>query len=404
MIKLIERLTFKKVTIGILVIILFWLGYNVLIDYLKYQETKKDGNICKEYYSKFPNGWFTEQVKIIEIKTSNDIVLARAFLSEYPESKYLKEVSDFGENLWEIEIARYDSLVTNNDNYDPEAVNFFRTLLDYMKQNNQSTIYFYLNGSVEVKNWEDYTEEVKSYLNYAYSTAEGITYGREVDGNILNITSNYSEGNIITYEEILNQSINDSFEQILSDNFIQIKTIDEQQSEILTDVLLISINYTIKNQRDEWLEGIDAPYLWTYETTDFSTNRAIFEAYIIGVEISFDFTFKLPDEATEFKFESTSNAFDDIENISDISDGYAKMTQQSFENYANEILTKFGLNDTSKLDEWSELVYSYAIYLLYDEEKSISQVSDTLISYGYSQEDANLIIENITTYYNSLAQ
>ena len=400
----------KKKIIGVIVVIICWLTYSFLSDYLKYKAAVKDPEMCIEYYAKFPNGWFTEQVKIIEIKTFNDIVLARSFLTEYPESKYVKEVSDFSGKLWDIEIARYDSLVTNNDNYDIEAVSFFRNLLNYMKQNNESTIYFHLNGSVDVKNWEDYTEEVRTYLNYAYSNHEGIAYGREVDGNILEITSNYSEGSIKNYEEILNQSINDSFEEILSDNFIQIITIDEKQREILTNVPLISINYTIKNQQDEWLGDIDAPYLWIYETTNFSTNEGIFEAYVIGVEINFDFTCKIPGDDSayapdeEFKFESKSNALDDITNMSGISDGYAKMTEQSFENYAREIVTKFGLNYTSDADEWMQMVYSYATYLLYDAQQSSAQVIDSLILYGFSLEQANLIIEDIKTYDNSSTQ
>ena len=58
-------------------------------------------------------------------------------------------------------------------------------------------------------------------------------------GNIANITSNYSEGDIEGYEEIIIASIDSSFENILSNNFIIIESVNQISNTASNELSLI---------------------------------------------------------------------------------------------------------------------------------------------------------------------
>ena len=74
--------TKKQKGYSILLIFVLLVSYfSFFDDYFKYLEVKKNGtsDACKSYYSEFPNGYFTEDVKVIEIQDLRDIVLVRDF-------------------------------------------------------------------------------------------------------------------------------------------------------------------------------------------------------------------------------------------------------------------------------------------------------------------------------------
>ena len=146
-------LTKKQKQYGVLFVFVLIVSYfSFFDDYFKYLEVKKNGtsDACKSYYSKFPNGYFTEEVKVIEIQDVRDIVLVREFFNDYPNSEY-STVELINLEIWNDEIRRYDSIVASNYNFDQDAVDFFRELLHYMRDENKSTIYVDLSGLVYLK-------------------------------------------------------------------------------------------------------------------------------------------------------------------------------------------------------------------------------------------------------------
>ena len=92
----------------------------------------------------------------------------------------------------------------NNSSFDEAAVGFFRNMLYYMRDQKKSIIYLDLNGSVNLKNFNDYNIVVKEDLDRVYM----YDYGRAVTGNIENLTTSYSEGDITDYENIILESNN----------------------------------------------------------------------------------------------------------------------------------------------------------------------------------------------------
>lgn len=323
-------LTKKQKHFSVLLIFVLLVSYfSFFDDYFKYLEVKKHGtsDACKSYYSEFPSGYFTEDVKVIEIQDLRDIVLVREFFNDYPNSEY-STVELINLEIWNDEIRRYDSIVESNDRFDQDAVGFFRELLIYMRDNNYSEIFVNLKGTVMVNNFADYSKNIRKVIDDMSEYLDG----RITTGNIANITSNYDDGDINHYEEIIIQSILNSFESLLSDNFISLSTYNDYNSSISD--LVIEIDYIIENE-EEVYEGNLYPAIWTY-TIDKN-----FESYIIGVSMKFDFSFQLP--KSDYSFSLQTNALDNISDIQNISDGYREMTEQNFQNFSDGILKRFGI-------------------------------------------------------------
>ena len=335
-------LTKKQKQYSILFIFVLLVSYfSFFDDYFKYLEVKKNGtsDACKSYYSEFPNGYFTEDVKVIEIEDLRDIVLVRDFIYDYPNSKHSSVVELINLEIWNDEIRRYDSIVASNYSFDKDAVEFFRTLLHYMRDENKSTIYIDLSGLIDLKDFEDYSEEIKNYLDQLTLYSDN----RKASDNIANITSNYSEGDIEDYEEIIIESIDSSFENILSNNFITIESVN-QISNTDSNELLINIGYTIKNQHMGEYGYPETPNIWEY----YDMPDENFRSYLIGVSIEFEFDFSIPNSIKQYTFRYDANPLSNVENIRSLEDGYREMTKQNFEDFSNTISNKFGIYTTAQ--------------------------------------------------------
>ena len=323
----------------LLVFIAFILSYTFFFaDYFKYLEVKseKSETACKEYYHDYPNGHYTEEVKVLEIETTKDINLIRHFIKNYPHSESYSIVEKINNDLWEIEIARYDSIVNTNSEFDPEAINFFRKLLFYMRDENVDEIGIKLNANVKVKDFKEYDSEVIQGTD--------IIYDKKVSDNITEIKKHYKQGNINSYERIIGQSVESSFENILSTSFIKV-TSDKSKNLLLN----ININYYIDNQEDD-IEGVKYPHIWTY-----SEEEKIL-SYIIGVSINFDLNMTIPETNYSYSFSQETNALDNIKNINSLEEGYSKMTEQNFRNFATIISSKFGINKKITICDCNDLL------------------------------------------------
>ena len=328
-------LTKNQMRYSIYIILVLLISYfSFFDDYFEYLNVKKYGTseACRSYYSRFPDGYFTEEVKVIEIKDDRDIVLVREFFKNYPNSEYSSDIELINLEIWNNEIKRYDSITQSNNRFDENAVIFFKELLTYMRDNKRSEIFIKLNGNVNVKDFESYPNEIKDAMDLMHEYLGD----RPVTGHIVNITSNYDPGAIEHYEEIIHQSILNSFENLLSDNFISVGTFDDSNNE--KNDLIISIEYEIENQETtlSWMDGI-YPEIWEYVVAEK------FESYLIGISIKFNFLFELTN--SEYAFSLQTNALDNISNIQNISEGYRRMTEQNFQNFADGILVRFGIEN-----------------------------------------------------------
>lgn len=315
----------------------FFVFYKVYLgDYLQYREvvSSKSISAVNKYYRNFENGWYIEEVKVEEVKITRDIVKVRNFLVDYPESEYYYDIEEFRLILWNQEINYFNEVILDDlGNYDLNAVNFFRDLLFFMRDNNKAVIKLSLKGDVNVLDFSDYPQEVTSLIDLAYEFETGIP----VTDNIVSLSETYSKGNLVAYETEIASSIENCFGNILSDNFITVNRSSFLGQFASNDDLVIEVRYKIKNQLIEGLgfEG-DYPEVWTYTVDD------IFDSYILGIDVNFVFDFKIPNGEV-YNFSYNSNPESSIENIENIRDGYQIMTKQNFLNFASIIDSKFNV-------------------------------------------------------------
>ena len=137
-----------------------------LNDYFEYRQVKTDRTTesCNSYYLQFPSGYFTEDVRAIFIEVTRDIEMVRRFFRDYPNSEYLPLVSLINLELWNEEINNYELSVIDNSNLDKDAINFFKSVLIFMRNSGKSTINMNITGLTDLKNFENYPVE------YIYSS------------------------------------------------------------------------------------------------------------------------------------------------------------------------------------------------------------------------------------------
>ena len=308
-----------------------------LNDYFEYRQVKTDRTTesCNSYYLQFPSGYFTEDVRAIEIEVARDIEMVRLFFRDYPNSEYLPLVSLINLELWNEEINNYELSVIDNSNLDKDAINFFKSVLIFMRDSGKSTINMNITGLTDLKNFENYPKDVIDDWNYWGSLGD---YKKIVSGNIENITNNYSENDIVKYENSLVSIINDKFESMLSDNFIKVVSSNDKY---MGNSLQIDISYKIKNQiQDEY------PIVWVLYGEPSSNNqskRELFKSYFLGISIDFKLDFYMPNNLKSFHFEKSTTPLDKINSIKSNSSHYRLLTMQNFKSFADEIASKFGV-------------------------------------------------------------
>lgn len=335
-----KYLKYRYLILLLILLVVSYFGF--FNDYLMYLDVKNypSKHVCQKYYSNFPTGYFTEEVKVVEIEVARDIGLVRSFLQDYPESDQYELVEKISNELWAFELARYDSIVNSGENFDPEAVYFFKEVLLYLRDNNQSDIGLSLKGDTYLKDFKDYDPELVEWLDIVYKEEDN----RTVTDNIVEIKKHFDQGDIQQYEDIISNSVESSFGNVLSSNFINVIP-----SESTNSGLVIKIEYHIMNQEDDY-EGVGIPHIWTYTEGE---NGERFLSYLLGVEMYFEFQISVPNTFLEYGFVSSTTALSDIENITTLEEGYREMTKQNFQNFANGISSRFGIYRQSiSLDEY----------------------------------------------------
>ena len=322
--------TSQKVIVSVLAVVIFYFAF--LGDYLQYRKVIHDQNLYEigQYYSDYPNGWFLEEVKVEEVKITRDILLVREFFVQFPESEYYDEIEDLRIELWNTEISNFNSLVLENYNYyEQGAVEFFKNLLVYMRDNRKSTINMSMKGEVNVIDFEQFPEDVQVLWDLMSEYERDIS----VTDNVLSLTKYYSKGNLSAYEFEIAESIESCFENILSKNFISVS----DKSRDSGNELEIYIDYKVNNQmiKEEGFEQY--PDIWTYTIGDK------FNSYILGVEILFYFNFVIPG-IDVYSYTQISEPDISIEGFDSLEEGYEMMTRQNFVDFASKVETKFGIN------------------------------------------------------------
>ena len=154
--------THNKIIIGLVAAFTAITFYNIyLADYLAYRKVKSERTeeACNEYTTRFYDGFYLEDVRFIEIDITRSFAKVRQFKQNYPESKYTVWVNEINNALWETEYNKYLSQISELS--DPEAVEYFKTLLNYLRKNDIYQISVGFMGDMKLKDYEMYSETVR---------------------------------------------------------------------------------------------------------------------------------------------------------------------------------------------------------------------------------------------------
>lgn len=324
----------KKIALIGFAIFAFAIFYRVYIaDYLAYRKVKSERTeeACDEYTRRFYDGFYLEDVRFIEIDITRSFAKVRQFKQNYPESKYTVWVNEINNALWETEYNKYLSQISELS--DPEAVEYFKTLLNYLRKNDIYQISVGFMGDMKLKDYEMYSETVRDLYENLFMSLNMPS----VNQHMVPLGSNYSQGEIDSLELMVTSALQKSFNKVFSEGFLEVTKSENQIVNGQVEEPLMVVKYNIKNQEiDDYNENI--PEIWVYNENEQ------FKAYLLAIAIDFEFASRLPeDSGIGYSFSNNSYPTEDIEFYGALQNGYAIMTQDVFRKFASSIAADFSL-------------------------------------------------------------
>ena len=323
-----RRMAWGFIAVIILTIVIYDLPYFQEQRFYKEVVKEQTPYKCQTYYEKYPEGRHYEDVMLLEINLSwNPVKPMVAYLNKFPEGKYATEINDRYNALWDEEIVKYENRDKTGES--PEAVNYLTEMLYYMKKHRTNTIRLDINPTVELKDYEEYDENLRTILELVYS---GETL--PLKGNIVSLKENFTTSDQGVLKRILAEGVEKSFNQMFSSNLVSIET-SPVDADSASPVL--AFNYVIKNRYEE---DSEIPNIWTYVADDKP------QAYILAIDVKFDVLFSIPGSDVTYTYSEIGEPGNEIRGIEDIKDGYRQMTQVCFAKFSDKMSANLGLEKT----------------------------------------------------------
>lgn len=317
----------KKISLIVLVITLFIAFYHLfLADFMAYQrvKTQRTMKACDDYIAKYYDGYYLEDVRFLAVDISRSFVKLREFKSTYPESEYMQQINEINNSIWAQESDRYLSQISKLSN--PQAVDYFKALLDYLNKHDIYTVTIGILSDVSLKDFDEYDNSIRQLFEKVYE--------HPVEVNMKPLGQNFSSGNIDNLEEMIVKALQKSFDAVFSEGFLEVVR-DKDVSDKSQAAPMMFIKYSIKNQTDK--DFVQAPHIWEYQ------RDGEFLAYILGISIDFNFVSQIPNGNIGYSF---TKHYDPTENFTfdgGLPNGYAVMTSMVFQKFTDHVANDFSL-------------------------------------------------------------
>lgn len=300
----------------------------------KTEDSIEKMQLIKDYEEEYPEGRYLDDVLWMKIELSgNDMNHMVYYIEKFPEGGHAEEVNNLIDIRWDNEIHKFKNHDKSKE--DSAAIKYMTEMLQYMKQNRINTIKVLVNSTLELKDYDEYDEKVRLFIE-TYTHNDVLP----VKGNVVSIKENFSEGDNNSLMQILIDGVQKSMNRIFSYGFIKVEKDDgihyiDQPKKNNQPVL--RYDYTIKSQEDKVGKYV-LPHLWTYVD-----NNNIPIKHLLGISITFKAHFTLPNSNTTYDYTESSAPQDDINNIENLNDGYRQMTMVCFGLYSNKMARNMGL-------------------------------------------------------------
>lgn len=300
---------------------------------LYHQAMDGDEYVCDEYIYKYPDGKHLDDVMYRKtVCVDYPLTAINDYIQKFPAGKHVDEVNAIYENLWDEEIAKYNSRDKVKES--EEAVRYMLEMLNYMKEHHVNAIQVSVNSTLKLKDYDEYDKSIQQLMEILYED-EVLPLKAE---NIVSLKSNFQQGDVSNLEKILVDGVQESMDNMFTPGFIIVKSSNEYDDQQI-ECPELAFNYTIESQEDS-----EFPHFWIY--TEESYGRDIPKKYLIGITIRFNADFSIPNSNVSYSYSEKGTPEDDISGIDDISDGYRRMTQICFAQFSNKMSKNMGLKET----------------------------------------------------------
>ncbi|MDC0459807.1 hypothetical protein OAM07_03535 [Crocinitomicaceae bacterium] len=282
---------------------------------------------CINYLNQFSDGKHIEEVRFILVKIEQDIRRLRSFRYNYPKSRFLPEIEKIKDTLWDKQIANYDKRVK----FKTKASRFFKKFMLFLKQNDQDELIIKFNRIVKVKDFHNYNANIRTKLD---NQNKNSGYKRMVTGNVASVEYHFTLEKMLSYEDIVFSSIKKAVNNIVSEDFLECYNDSNSDTK---NRAVITINYIVEND-----ENSGIPHIWIYsENNNLSSRPGKFISYVLGISVNFNFNISIPEPFLDYSFNHKASPTDNINFVTDLKEGYTKMTSQTFQKFAEQIKTRF---------------------------------------------------------------
>lgn len=324
-----KKILFYAAAAIIVVIIFFNLPF--MKEWRTYRDYLNQKITYQEYVDAYPNGKHLQEVTYLWVVDTNyDMQAMCTYLDQWPGGKHAEEINQKYNETWDEEIAKFEQYKSTSK--EPKAVAYMEEMLQYMKEHRIFTIGLTINPTIDLKDFEDFDEETQ-HICELLSSLDDIT---DLKSKLAPLKSNYTLKDQTQLAQIISDGLQECIDKIFGWGFITVTTRENNVSQ-KNNMPHLLIDYRIANQYS--YEEYNIPEIWTWSETE--SKKVL--GYLLGIVISFDATFSIPNSPIMYQFNDTGDPGVSINNIPNMTEAYRRMTQICFMMFANKMYSNLGL-------------------------------------------------------------
>ena len=303
---------------------------------LAYNKVKSEESIaaCDSYEKDWPEGKLIEDVlyKRVEIAKDDGTCVNEIckYLRQFPDGKYVKEVNDRWDEIWDKEIKKYE----DNDKSEASAsgIDTMRELLLYMKQQRTNTLFANFESIIDLKEFDEYEEDIQLLMERTNETSLPYKEG------IIPIKSSYDSISLQTLNNLLVEKMQQHLDHAFSPGFIQVVAASKETSP--EKLPTVNFGYVIENM-ELYMNGKEYPEIRSFplaEDDEIDNNP---EGFFVGVLADITISFSFPE--AKYIFEKRERTSDYLKQVKNMKEGYQEMTSLFFSNSIGLMAKDLGL-------------------------------------------------------------
>ena len=253
-------------------------------------------------------------------------------MEKYPDGKYVKEVNNRWDEIWDKEIKKYEA--TEKSLASADGLDMMQEMLQYMKRERINTLLVTCNPTLDIKDFDEYDEDTQLLMQRTNETSLPYKEG------IVSVKSNYDTSSLEALNNLVVSEMQQHMNQVFSTDFIKVVSADKTKDEMKAKMPTATFDYKINNI--EMAIG-DKPYpqIWSYPATEDDEENP--DGFLLGLYVDINISFSIPGSPKTYSDMCSSEISDYLEQVKNLNDGYKEMTTFLLQDQMAKIAKKIGL-------------------------------------------------------------